>query len=66
MNRIFKAITEEISAMQRNYKFSIMGYVYELITYLARNYSQLNQYSNRFVNNDITAKITADVILYIQ
>lgn len=65
IKRIFKAINEEYSEKQKKYKLSIMGYAYELITYLLRNYSQSDEQSNRITENEIIAKRTSDILSYI-
>lgn len=62
---IFEAIAEENINRTKAYKISIMGYVYELITYLLRKYPQPQVSSHTSFENEITAKRKTEILLYI-
>lgn len=65
IKRIFEAIAQEFSAKEKGYKTAIMGYAYELITYLLRKYPQAQKNSNSSFENEITAKRKTEILSYV-
>ena len=64
IEKIFTAISEEFIKKSTGYKISIMGYAYELITYLIRNYPKEQTLSSSY-ENEITTNRKTEILSYI-
>lgn len=65
IEKIFSSISEESTKKSTGYKISIMGYVYELITYLIRNYPKEQSLSTPSYENEITTNRKTEILSYI-
>ncbi len=63
IKKIFDNLAKEFSEQKKSYDIAIKGLVYELITYLSRNYPQNNELQP--IENEIITKRINEVLEYI-